>query len=346
MISRGFFIGAIVDEFSTIAEKIAMRNRLGYTDLSVHAEEYFRNVLNRVYGWNLESLNKTRANEPGLDLGDTTARVGVQVTSDASSAKVKATLAAVTDEQRTAYSTILVLIVGKKQTSYTIAGEAADRLAFTDANIWDVTHVARDALALDLERLNDLHSYVDREATRLRMELEVPDAEGNYATTNFDQWEPIAEAKVGDGDRFVAYIVETYNDGLEDKVKEKIKTAIQLLAAELRGLPRITREFLVMLIERRETRSGKRRPHASVPRALLEKIERVYLGSYLKGELTLLEDASLVTVEPEDPFEYGPAEIYIWLSKNEDLQTGLVDFVDRRGLALRDVVGKADFSAF
>ena len=35
MITRGHYIGEIIDELSTVAQQVAMRNRLGLTDLTV-----------------------------------------------------------------------------------------------------------------------------------------------------------------------------------------------------------------------------------------------------------------------------------------------------------------------
>jgi len=42
MITRGAFIG----ELSTIAEQVKLRNTMGYTDLSVFAENFYRDILN------------------------------------------------------------------------------------------------------------------------------------------------------------------------------------------------------------------------------------------------------------------------------------------------------------
>ena len=187
MISRGYFIGAVVDEMAAVADKVAMRNQLGMTDLSIHAEEYFRNVLNLIYGWNLTSLNTSRSNEPGLDLGDPSAGVGVQVTSTASSDKVNQTLKAITDDQNKTYAKKLLLVVGRKQGSYTIDAVAAARVSFRETQIWDLTRLARDSMSLRIEQLDALHAFINKEAVRLRVELEPADKAGNFPTTNYTQ---------------------------------------------------------------------------------------------------------------------------------------------------------------
>ena len=102
--SRGFFIGQLVDDLAAISYQVENRARLGYTDLNRMLEDFFKDVLNAVFDIHLINLNANRSNEPGLDLGDVTAKTAFQITSDASSAKVNDTLAKITDDQAASYS--------------------------------------------------------------------------------------------------------------------------------------------------------------------------------------------------------------------------------------------------
>ncbi|HFZ0694316.1 TPA: SMEK domain-containing protein [Citrobacter freundii] len=70
MITSGYLIGQIIDELSDIAQQAKIRNRLGYTDLSVFVEDFFKVILNETFGLSLSNVNITTANEPGIDLGD------------------------------------------------------------------------------------------------------------------------------------------------------------------------------------------------------------------------------------------------------------------------------------
>lgn len=97
-----------------------MRGKIGDVALNRLLEDFFKDVLSLVHGWNLVNLNSKRSNEPGLDLGDPHAKVAVQVTSSASSSKVKKTLEKVTTEHLQIYDRILVLAIGNKQGSYTL----------------------------------------------------------------------------------------------------------------------------------------------------------------------------------------------------------------------------------
>ncbi len=347
MISRGYYIGAIVDEFATIADKISMRNRLGLFDLTVHAETYFSVVMNLVCGWKLQNLNADRSNEPGLDLGDAVAKIGVQVTSNATSAKVNDTLKALTKEQRELYTTrIIVLVVGKKQSSYTLDGKLRSGLSFSTKDIWDLNTLARKALRLDIETLQELYTYINKEAVRVRVELEVPDQQGKYPTDGYAQWEVQAKPKIGNGDSFVRFASKVRGEPLEHVDEKSLREAIVTTAKELKRLPRVTREFLVVLIERREEGESYRRKHWIGTWNVLEKLIREYQGRDIKSELELLDRAGFTYVDADDVNEYGSPEVFVRVSANDDLAGSFLDFLQAKKLDLRQVIGRVDLSAF
>ena len=80
------------------------------------------------------------------------------------------------------------------------------------------------------------------------------------------------------------------------------------LGRRLRRLPRVTREFLVMLFERKSPRKSKRFD-GSFETVRLDTVKREYGGrpEEWQGELGLLEDEEFVQVDGEDPYENGPA---------------------------------------
>lgn len=344
MITRGHYIGEIIDEFSMIAAQVKLRNQLGLTDLTVFAENYIRDVLNALLKANLLNLNDARSNAPGLDLGDESLELGIQVTSTATAAKVNKTLTKITPVQAKKYKQIIVFIVGKRQASYKLDVTAAAKYKFTEENIWDMDMLARKALALELDQLQVLHRVVRKESARLRVELEIPDEEGRYPTNGFDVWEARVKPKIGTGDKFLAYLNEI-EAPLEPGDDEKVRNAISKLAQRLVNLPRVTREFLSMLLEFREKKDTMRSRHTIAAHVLYGKVERLYGGADLKGELAILEHAEFTTAEYED-HELGAPEIFITMSRNDELQAGFMDFIENKGLSYRKVIGAVDLSVF
>lgn len=177
MITRGHFIGEIVDELSSVANQIATRSKLGILDLNVFSENFFRDVINALYDWKLENLNQSRSNEPGLDLGDKVSRIAIQVTSRSDAAKVISTLKKITAEQAAAYDKIFVFVAGQKQGSYTLDATLCNKYGFDEENILDVKDLCRKAMDLPIDKLQALHRLIRMNVVKVLIELELPDPE-------------------------------------------------------------------------------------------------------------------------------------------------------------------------
>lgn len=342
MITRGHYIGEVIDELSTLAEQVKLRNRLGLTDLTVYSENFFRDILNVVLHIDLKNLNADRSNEPGLDLGDLRARKAFQITSSATSDKVNHTLERVTDDHLSAYDKIIVLAIGKRQGTYTLDPALATRCRFSDGDIWDISTLARLAVDLEIERLNELVRVIRENVLRVRVELEVPDEAGRFPTSGFDRWEPRPDPKIGSGNSFVLFCRDDIGE-LSSQDEIKIRTSIQKLAKRLARTPRLTREFLAMLYELKETKKTRRSDGDHI---LLGKVEREYLGRDLKGEIDILEHEGFVSISAEDAHDMAPPELILSISQNEDLNGFFSNFMKNKCLSYRKVIGNADLSAF
>jgi len=90
MISRQNHINRISSSLVQLASLVDLHNKLDLFDINKHAEPFYRELLNRVYGWSLRSLNtSTNRNQPAIDLGDTSASISVQVTASVDEIKFK-----------------------------------------------------------------------------------------------------------------------------------------------------------------------------------------------------------------------------------------------------------------
>ena len=350
MITRGHFIGEIVDELSSVANQITTRSKLGLFDLNVFLENFFKEVFNALYGWNLENLNQSRSNEPGLDLGDKSRRVAIQVTSRSDAGKVNGTLKKITETQTKDYDKIFVFVAGQKQGSYTLDSELCNKYKFDEKNILDVNDLCRKAMDLPIDKLQTLHRLIRKNVVKVLIELEVSDPEtGKFPTSGFDKWEVKPEPKVGDAQKFAQWYGETV--GAEELTCQEIQ-AIQKdlveLGQRLRRLPRVTREFLVMLFERRNPSKSKRFG-GSWEAIRLATVEREYCGdsNELNGELVLLEDEEFAECHGEDEHEYGEPEIGMRIPADTgELASSFLDYVEAKKLDLRKVLGQIDLSEF
>lgn len=343
MLTRGYFIGEIVDEMANLAGQVRMRNALHLFDLTVATENYFRDFLNIALSANLKNLNAERSNEPGLDLGDESMAIGIQVTSSATTAKVNHTLEKITAEQASKYKKLIVLGLNKRQQTYAIDQSLAMKYSFTTDNIWDLDTLARKAIDLQIDDLQALFNLVRSNSARVKIELEVPDENGKYPTSGYEMWEQRVKPKVGDGAAFSRFIAER-SGGAPDS--QKIQEALNKLGKDLARLPRLTREFLAMLFDRRE-RGQSRRFGEGWEHLLLSKVKREYRGDDLEGELEILRHAGFLEVNGEDKYELGAPEIGITIpTRSDDLKIDFVSFVDETKLGFRNVIGSVNLSAF
>ena len=111
-------INELMSQFVAMVKGAASMSR---TDINHVAETILVPLLSDVYDLpDLRNLNDTeRANYPGIDLADDTAGVAIQVTSTASSKKVKDTLTTfVNHGLHESYSQLIIYILVEKQTTY------------------------------------------------------------------------------------------------------------------------------------------------------------------------------------------------------------------------------------
>lgn len=90
--NRSIYYDYIEDKLLWLALKIAHRWTLNLLNLNVHSENLYRDFLNILYWYNLENINQIQANAEAIDLIDKEKRILIQVSSTATSQKIKASL--------------------------------------------------------------------------------------------------------------------------------------------------------------------------------------------------------------------------------------------------------------
>lgn len=372
MITSGYMIGQIIDEFALLGDKIKLRNRLGLFDLTVYVENFFRDIINTIDDFNLENLNSTRSNEPGLDLGDKGRKIAFQVTSDKSSAKIKHTLERITEEQRGDYTQFIVLIVGEKQKTYDTVVTAlknrancesdTENKSETDAgikpkihpdivfdidrDIIDLIDIARKVVGLPLDKIQRLKRLIQEQMAKVRIELEVPDDEGNYETSGFTKWETLVEPKIGDGSKFASWEKRTNNiqhQCLERRAGE-IKNATEKLSQRLYILPRITREFYTILYERA---TFMRKRFSEYPSLYFNTVTRSYPDARIELELLVAQELIYIDLDDDGDDHPKPGEIGLSMCNiDSEFAVNFYTYVIEENLSFRQIICNLDFSVF
>lgn len=325
-----------------MAGQVSTRGRLGLTDLNKHAEDFFKTILNHLLSLSLVNLNADRSNEPGLDLGDKTNKVAFQITATRTSAKVNDMLAKLSHEQIKTYTKIRVLMIAGKQSSYTLDDTLSARASFDVDDIWDIDDLGKLCMDLPVDVLQLVYNHVRSELARIKIELEIPDADGKYPTTLADFVEAIPKPQMSDLTKFNKLLEEQGLGEDLDKTQESFAT----LSTALAKLPRITREFLVMLIERRETE--RRRPLGGNDYVEINADKLVRISRYPDndGELRVLDSYGFVRFD--EPDEHGESAYWRVFLPGLALEEFLVllEHVETIGIPLSRPLVALDFSDF
>ena len=132
-------------------------------------EEFYRELLNRAFGYQLKNMNREKGNYPGIDLADDAAGVAVQVTTTETAEKVRHTLEQFLDAKKGLYSRYTRLIVAVagdskgKNSSYTTQGfDFQPR-----RDIWDIAGLLAQLQALPQEKLEDLEEFLKKRTSHL-----------------------------------------------------------------------------------------------------------------------------------------------------------------------------------
>jgi hypothetical protein len=285
MLSRGTIIGKVIDDLTMLENQIHMRCQAGLTDLNKFSEDFVKVIINTSFELKLDNLNINRSNSPGIDLGDKKKRVAFQVTSTASSEKVNDTLEVLTAEQLKDFQSIKILILGKKQGSYSaVKKELLAKCNFSvETDILDFSDLVKKIITIEFDSLFELNKLFEKEMQKVIFEFEIPTKEGKYLTNYIDKLE-IAPNTVCENAE--AFIVKFPHANLSDIQREFL---------DLAKLPRITRDFLLTVMAASEIDMG----NYSIK--VIELVRKLPIGiQKIKEEATILYDKGFIFELDED----------------------------------------------
>ena len=89
---RQRYYNDISEMLEILSNRIKTNGKLNVLDLNIHAETFYRDLLNCIYGYQLESANVSSANMEAIDLIDSENKLVIQVSSTATKQKIENTL--------------------------------------------------------------------------------------------------------------------------------------------------------------------------------------------------------------------------------------------------------------
>lgn len=143
MLARESYINSIVDKLSWMDTTVRLRNSQNLYDVDIHAESFFCELLNLIFGYKLENLNYSKKNYVSIDLGDRESKIAVQVTAQKTRAKIQDTLNKfIANGHQEEYDRLIVLIIGSEKPRFTKPFNIDNSFCFDAAtDIWDTSYL-------------------------------------------------------------------------------------------------------------------------------------------------------------------------------------------------------------
>ena len=161
---RQKYYNFISDKLSTLAYRIMLSGKLNVLDLHIHAENFFRDLFNLVYGWNLVNLNEASQNEEAIDLADATNKILVQVSATNTKRKVDASLANIDVTQYKDYTFKFISIAKPADNLRNHIYQVPDGILFNPKNdIYDVHSVIGNIHSMEIDQYERVYEFVGKE---------------------------------------------------------------------------------------------------------------------------------------------------------------------------------------
>ena len=162
LLAKEVLIADIRKGLAILQSYVRPGGRINLTDGHVQSESVVEVLLNQVYGWNVTSTNKDKANYPCIDLIDAGRKLGIQVTAERDSDKVNDTLACL-EKHKMAHrvAQLKVLLLVPKQKKYTVNATCHGISFDWTTDVFDFDDVIAAAQAItDLQHLERVQQCV------------------------------------------------------------------------------------------------------------------------------------------------------------------------------------------
>lgn len=164
MRNRETIIKSITSHFAVLKTEVELRSQLNFQDINVHAEQFYKILLNKIFDYNLVNINIIEPNAAVIDLGDTDRKIAYQVTSNNSKSKITETVAAFNEKELfNKYDTLKILVIKNKINRSDIIIHS--NFSFDmDKDVIDVKHIISIISNIDdLNQLEDIEKWLSTE---------------------------------------------------------------------------------------------------------------------------------------------------------------------------------------
>jgi hypothetical protein len=164
MRNREHLIKNIISHFAVLTVEVTFRSKVNLQDINVHAEQFYKILLNQIFDYELENINIVDQNVAVIDLADKKNKIAIQVTSNNSKKKIKETVDAfIIKKLYKEYRDLKVLVIKQKTKR---AGIIKDEFfSFDmDKDVLDVEYLIKNISDIDdIDQLEKIEKWLSDE---------------------------------------------------------------------------------------------------------------------------------------------------------------------------------------
>lgn len=169
--------------FNRISKSLAItkydiehRQSINDYGLNIHSENFFRDILNFIYGYELVNSNKEKQNTPFIDLVDKKRKLFLQITTTRTKEKIENTLRVFNDEKYKDYKIEILYLLEKSKPNKETIKELNFKYNINLLDcLYDSSDLIRDINDLETTKLKDLYNKYFKNLENKYSELAVLD---------------------------------------------------------------------------------------------------------------------------------------------------------------------------
>lgn len=163
--NRQDYITKIIKLLTRLPKLVESSNKLNLTDANNFSEDFYGNLLNLIYGYNLVNVNAFDQNAVAIDLRDSDNQISIQVTSTSKLIKSKNTVKKFIENKlfKDFKRLVILNIVKKSVHKEKTLGDDNFKLD-TENDIWDIDDLLKDIKYLpDLDTIKPVYDFLVKE---------------------------------------------------------------------------------------------------------------------------------------------------------------------------------------
>lgn len=155
----------VTEILAYLKSQVELFNPGNFTDINIYAENFYRDFLNIVFGYNLTNINILEPNSAAIDLGDASTKLAIQVTSTSDLSKIRKTVAKfISKDLHTIYDRLIIFnICMKKDYQVTTVGDEKTYQLDTSDDVWDVSHLIKTIGNLSVDKISGIRKFLENE---------------------------------------------------------------------------------------------------------------------------------------------------------------------------------------